>query len=392
MSKAKPLAVWFADSHLDLYNWATASNLRYDSIHAFRFIVNHVKKLASGPDDIPVFCAGDFWDDRKPASEVIETVRKLLDRLRKHGGWLYYIQGQHDLADPPWLNAISNYPEHLHGRSLVLPGRPQEVIYGLDWTPGHQLAKRLAEIPPETTILMCHQVWEDLMGSHVRSEGAFHQIPHVHTVFTGDYHACRFLTKFHGASGQPLTVVSPGSTNLRSITETPAKFFFVLDSRMNWNPVRIPTRPVVYAEVTSEQQLQDFMKTWPSRLSKAKTRATARRLPEELSRPILYVRYWQTPELDHLQVAIDQLVADQAFVFYKPLSAKEEDGGEDSLTGLNRKERRRILEAGVAGCLHLALDPAHPEYETLKSLICSRDPAIILQELHQQRLQLTDAP
>ena len=111
---SKPIALFCADTHLDVGAWAHKPRLRGDSRWAFEqicdiAIANHVEA---------VFAAGDFFDVRKPPSEVINSVRANLSRLEDQSIAFYFIQGQHDLALPPWLNAVHDHPQWLHRNSV----------------------------------------------------------------------------------------------------------------------------------------------------------------------------------------------------------------------------------------------------------------------------------
>ena len=247
-----PVALFFADAHVDTHAWVDHPTLRGDSMHAFRHLVDRAihYKVAC------VFAAGDLIDVRRPSSEVAEFIRTQMERLECAQIEFHYIQGQHELSSPPWMAALHDWPKHLSEDAVVVDG--DHEIYGLDWQPADQLAGKLAEVPESSDVLMAHQVWEDFMGDKAAFEGSFEQVP-TETMFTGDFHKLRDM-EVTGSKMQKLRVISPGATNMRAMGESSRKYYMLLHDDGSWHRKRIPTRPYGEFDLDNVQMLDAFEK------------------------------------------------------------------------------------------------------------------------------------
>lgn len=365
---SRPIGIFCADNHLDLYAWSSRPELRGDSMWSFEYLVNFAID-----NSLQFIClAGDNFEIRKPPSEVIQFFRAQCDRLAEASILLYFVQGQHCLADPPWPVSTHDWPIHAHEKLIDLPSG--QLLYSLDWTPGDKLSTKLKAIPANTDIFMCHQVWLELMGALRPCEGSFTQIPYAPVVFTGDYHECKTL-HLTGESGQALTVYSPGSTNMRKIDEPSQKFFFTLEDNNEWVRHTIPTRPVGVETITCEEELEQFCDLWTAGTQIAIPEV----LPEHLRKPMLWFKFYDDIEgaLRKAQAA----VGEQAFLFPKLLTRESADEG----ISLSHKQRAEVIEAGLAGCLKLLVPEDDPNYHVLYRLLESKDPAVEIQALRSER-------
>jgi len=298
--------ILFGDSHLDLHKWADRPTLAGDSFCSFRQIVD----LSIAKEASAVIAAGDLIDIRLPGSGVVMFVREQLQRLNKHGIQFCYIQGQHDYADPPWLSSIDQNTIHMDKKLIEIEGIR---FYGLDWRRSNELAEDLKNIPSKTQILVAHQVWSEFMGEG-RSEGSWDQIPeHVKVLFTGDFHETHVLKTERG-----LRVISPGSTNLRKVNENTDKFVFILtrkNRQWRWHKHKLQTRRKLKRTVMSADDLRHFKATIGGALDKLAVELADEGYPEEIRKPILYVKYDAT--LDCIG-DIMEAVGDKAHLFESP--------------------------------------------------------------------------
>jgi DNA repair exonuclease SbcCD nuclease subunit len=339
---------------------------------AFEYLVTEAESVSF------ICLAGDVFDVRKPPSEVIRFFREQAAAVCDKGLDLYFIQGQHCMADPPWPISAHSCPVHLNEKAVELPNGM--LMYGLDWTPGDKLASKLKAIPSNCDLFVCHQVWMELMGALRPCEGSFTQIPYAKTVFTGDYHERKVL-KLIGESGQDLTVYSPGSTNMRKIDEPTKKYYYLLREDGSWTHHEIPTRPVITETIADDDDLEQFVDTWKDRLSGL----DVDELPGHLQKPMLWLKFYDNVEgaLRRVQDA----VGNTAFLFPKLLVRESED----EAISLEREERERVIEAGLAGCLKLLVPEDNEHYQVLYRLLESKDPAAELQMLRQERLTVEEA-
>jgi hypothetical protein len=287
----EPICVLTADWHVAKSAWAR-SGIDGDARAALADVVDYCTA-----QQLPLIAAGDLFDTPDPAPDDVAAVRAALDRLQAGGCGVYFVQGQHERVPggTPWLAAIHAWPRHLDGRTFRFArpdGRPLSV-HGLDWRPGPRLGAALAAIPAGVDLLVCHQVWRELMGGQAACEGRLADIPGVPWVVTGDLHKHLRRTLTRG-DGSTLEVLSPGSLALQSIDEEPRKQFFVLgvDADGDYDVASVPLRSR-YArtvDATTPEQLEGLL---GSELERAFEAAAARAapLPPGLARPLLRVRY-----------------------------------------------------------------------------------------------------
>ena len=359
MSKDKVLGIYFADSHLDDHNWSQYPEAYGDSIWSFRRIC---QRAIEGNANY-VVCAGDFFDKPEPPSVAIKAAREVFDSLQAEKIQFYFIQGQatHDRVTPPWATAIHSWPIHLCGADTTIgPHR----LFGLDWTPAAGLQDALKSVPKDTGVLVMHQVWKELMGELRHPEGSWTQVPHTKFLFTGDYHKT-VQNAVAGATQQGMLVISPGSTNMRSITEPAAKYFFWFDGQ-EWTEERIPTRPrlkVVWRSEDGEDAVKTFLEKWPQLLRGLKRKAKDAGLPRHLTTPLVHITH--SPQLYSFRRRIADRLAEQAFLFWK----READQAAGERPDVSSEERREMLALGVEHALGLMMADDDPRKEPLADLL-----------------------
>lgn len=358
------LAVFVADAHLDTEPW-TGRPILGDSFHAFEFVVNTAIERGARF----LFCAGDMIDARRPSSAVARFLRTQMERCQRDGVGVLVVEGQHDLAQPPWFTAVHPHPQHLHDRRVEAgPFR----VYGLNWTPADKLAAALQGVP-ECDILVAHQVWEEFMGTITSPEGSLTQVPHASVVVTGDYHKYA-VKRLHGADGQSLKVYSPGATHMRAIDEPEEHYLLLLyeDGRMTRMP--IPGRVRLGLDTRDEgQPAENLVQRWQSNWRKR-----AEYLPEQLQKPLLRIRCFDTQQAE-LRRLTEELIGDQAHLFWDVQTEVTAERAEKVQAG------RALREKGPAGCLPLVVPKNDARYGPLLRLIQSPDPKAELQTMRQER-------
>lgn len=349
---ADPVAIFCADTHLDLGAWAHRPRLRGDSVFALTQIVD----MAERRNVQAVVFAGDFFDVRKPPSEVISAVRRQLDRLQANDITPYFIQGQHDLASPPWLCAIHSGPVWLHRQHVVLGDSIN--VYGIDWQPADKVQEELQQVPPGIDLLVMHQVWGDFMGDITLPECHFSDLPDVGTIFTGDYHS-----SVHEQRGE-LEIISPGATHARAANEPGTHRVTILqdDGSFEWSKLR--SRHKLTISVLSHEDLESLPEEVARLRQKAEARLQRTELPEQLATPILVAEVLETLNGAHDEVL--KLCEDFAEVFFR--TRKSIDPVEQDTIKAKRAE---ILRRGATGSLDLLVSKSDPRYKTLQRLLSS---------------------
>lgn len=299
--------LFFADSHL--------REDRGDSKYALRQIIDYAIKNKVGA----VVGAGDLIDRQKNRSAPIAFFFSQLDRLEEREIPFYYIQGQHDFDDPPWLSGHRR-SEHLHDREVICD---DAILYGLDCLPEGELQRYLDTIPDnysEVGILVAHQVWGDWMGSVTVPQGTFSQIPVFNTAVTGDYHKI-MTAKTLGKNGQPLTVYSPGATCMQKINE-PHEHSFLVRSKGQFRRIKLNSRPFIdWPLLLTPEQLDVFAEDFERVLADAAHNSAEACLPEPLQTPFLRVTYsYRLPDTVR---RVEKLVRGRAHLFWKELPPEE---------------------------------------------------------------------
>jgi len=281
-----------------------------DEEHAFTQLVD-----AALAHKVSYVClAGDLLDKQSNRSRVISFLAGQLGRLHDAGIAVLYTQGQHDQDEPPWFTAFP-WTEHLHRASRWADG---VRLYGLDWQPYGKLQEELAEIPADTQVLVCHQVWGDWMGEVAGPQGSFAQIPgHVKFVHTGDLHQWK-LEKRENADGAKMTVLSTGATTQQKVDE-PAEHHYALVHRdLRVEKKTLNSRVMLTSgHLLRPDDVDAFIARLEPELAAAYQLAAARELPEALLRP--YLRVVHASRLTDVVRRVEKAVGDRARLSFKQL-------------------------------------------------------------------------
>jgi hypothetical protein len=242
----------FADGHLADRAW-----VKREVVGDSYFALDQILKIQFEHDCKSVTSAGDLVDQTRNFSAPIANLGQFIAQLNARDCPFYFIQGQHDLADPPW-------PSQFEGAYYVNKATfklGEMTAYGLDYLHADELEGALADIPKKASILIGHQAWEECKAERAPAQASVKTIPeHVTMLFTGDYHVT-LRKKVKRADKDAIRVFSPGSTCLQSINEPLEKNVFILDDETGEvTTVPLITRPVVVSEpMHDEQSVIDFL-------------------------------------------------------------------------------------------------------------------------------------
>lgn len=325
-SKNPPVAVVFSDSHLQDRAWKH-NTIIGDAYYSFEQIVDTAIEL-----DVPLIGAGDLIDKVINGPGPAVFLRKQFEKLADAGLTLYYIQGQHEFhATTPWLQIGGDHAVHFHKKKIRIGDL---TLYGLDFQSSEDLAKELKNIPKDVGVLVAHQVWAEFMGDITLPEGSFKDIPRVSLLITGDYHKTIYKDVGLGATGQELSVFSPGSTCMQDISEPPDKHFGLLHADGVITIRNLATRP--YLEVTplmTEEDFAEFLSTIPKKVQSAADNALIHVSWPSIRKPLLRVPYFS--EIRDVRRRLERAIGDSAHLFLKeiPKQLQVADGKQPQASG-----------------------------------------------------------
>lgn len=282
---ATPLAVFSADWHIAPSAWKSRyPGLSGDAYYGLEQLAAIANKLR-----IPILGGGDLFDNKNPDSRSVDTVCQILKSV-EYG--VYYIQGDHELASPPWLRALSR-GEWIHNKIITLGGYK---VYGLDFAPSKQSMTWLKEMPENIDFLLTHQKWKDLVPNLSGDCLSFNMIPYAMTLLTGDCHTSQ-TGQYQAANGATGRFVSPGTLCVQEISESPAKSVRVINTDGSIEAVGIRSRRVERIGIESEEQLTEWLLKPDSELF-----GYDPEIPEALRKPLLEVKYDSSIPLAHERI------------------------------------------------------------------------------------------
>ena len=352
MPKREPVAVVTADTHIQKRTW-NHKPIFEDAYFGFCQIVDYAVE-----QELPIIGAGDLINYRVNEPEPIVFLREQLKRLEDLGLKFYYIQGQHELDDTPWMQLGAN-AVHLHER-LITVDYCDLSICGLDYQPKDKFQEALDRLP-SAEVLVTHQVWSDFMGSITLPQGSFNDIPGpVETVITGDYHGETILDSYRGRDDQNLLVFNPGPTHMLKIDEDSPKHFGVLYSNASVQKFQLKTRKFDYYLLSRKSEIEEFIENYPKYLEEVEEYATVNDLPEALQKPILRIGY--PHRLSEDMRRIGKVVDNKAHLFWNEIPPTQEESVKNrNLVNVPVEGEALTLE----GCLTEAVD-SKKEPQTFK--------------------------
>jgi len=156
----------------------------------------------------PLVIAGDLFDSNRPDSMQIMQCRTCLQQYFDNQEYLYFIEGQHDLANPPWLIA-----EYGH-RAVCLSGRRINNVGGLNikgLMHSYNFVESYRGIDTDgVDFLIIHQLLDGLQMRHdVEVSFLEDEFPTKYGYILGDYHdrisrnRCHYLGSWYNYTQEP---------------------------------------------------------------------------------------------------------------------------------------------------------------------------------------------
>jgi predicted phosphodiesterase len=271
-----------------------------------------------------VIAAGDRFDRQTNRSDAVNSFYTQLTRLYDKDIEFWYLQGQHDFDDPPWL---AGHPaaKHLHKQTLTVG---PYTAYGLDFQSVGKLQEELAEIPKECDLLVAHQTWGEWMGSIASPQGQLAQIPgHVLCVFSGDLHKYRY-ERNKNSDGDAMLCISPGATAMQKIDEPTTHYYLLMDDSGAFHRRELLSRRVIdWPVMTVKEDMDRFMEEIEGVLATEIQVAVGREYPEEMVKPYLRVTY--SHRLPDVLRRVEKIVAGRAIHYWKELPPEEKQSSKN---------------------------------------------------------------
>lgn len=355
-----------ADWHADDGPWGKYPDLVGD----VECSLNQVVDFALEHQVQGLLAAGDLYNTPNPSTSAQYYVHRQMDRLAAAMIPVYYIEGQHERSPRLPRLAAHHWPVCLHQRQAELDGIK---IYGLSWQPADRLQEALAQIPPDTDMLMCHQVWAEQMSqlAGVREmEGRLEDIPRVPYVLTGDFHYHQTFSIPVPGSQAVRQIFSPGSLSVRRIDEEHTKAFFTFTRMYDAvlvDSVPLQTRPIHVLSVSTEAELEVLEQT---------AFAANTLVPEPIRKPIVIV-FYDTAILN-VYARLQDKFRNWAFLMPKPVTTQ------GTPLVIDPAERRERVPLGMVECLKLHVGEDSQEHANLRRLLSVSDPAVELQAIEEE--------
>ena len=290
-----PLFVFCADLHLVDGAWTSRPAIYGDSYYSFEQIIDYCIE-----HKLPMIMGGDILEKKQNLARPIAKLCAGLSRMQVAEVPVYYIQGNHEYdRNAPWLS-VHEWPIHIHGMSWRIS---DTKVYGLDWLPRGEIQEAFKQVPADTEILITHQVWKDLMGNVGRPECELTDVHHVQTVLAGDFHITKIVESTN-AQGQPIKMLSPGSTCMQDIGEVPDKSFFVVGripttGEIVFTQLPLKTRKFLGYTVKDQEALD---KLCAGEFVRDIQAAAPTWLPEEIQKPLVRVKFDKRLPDAHLRI------------------------------------------------------------------------------------------
>ena len=353
------MIVFAADLHLTPLVWLDQLDMRGDAYASFVQIVSHCLEHKASA----LVLGGDVFNKTRPDSASVKLFEEGVTMLSQVGVLIYFIQGQHDRADPPWASSLTLLAQYIgdgKAAAIDIDGVPA-VVRGYDCMPGNQLRETLEAGKAEPyDILLIHQ----LAKSFIPFEGAWdfdmEWVPDgVELVLGGDYH-------------EPVNegkLWYSGSTHSRNITEFGPRSFITVgrheDGTLDVQRVPLQTRDVIEVTIIVEDQLATVVET----LAEYET-PDHDALPGLISKPLVFARY--NADIPMALPQLETVCRERGFI----LRTKAVVGGVEVVAQVTPPQGAVTLEA----CLAQAVDRKADEsfYSFVLALLKAEDPRDVL--------------
>lgn len=333
--------IFAADIHLSKLTWQNKPDMIGDSWRSFMQIIDYALE-----HKLPIILGGDVFDKEQPDSASLQVLYRAMDKMQAAGLAVYFIEGQHEKAQPAWMSAHA-WPQHVGIPPNQFFTIASHTFYGINWTARSEIKELVNSIPQNVEFLVMHQVWAEHMGNIVIPELSIHDLPYACTVLTGDYHKHQITE--HITAGGKITMVSPGSINMRKIDEDPEKYFYHYDfASRKFQAIQLVTTPKFEVTVSSFAALQQFTEQLDQAIKQQQNNQI---------KPVVRI-YYDAREWDTAYTDIQRMLSKKANLFIVPLEFEivtSLDMPEPSLIQLNIDQHDGDIKSAVGTLLQQQL-------------------------------------
>lgn len=365
----QPLFVFCADLHLEDGAWTTRPGIYGDAYYSFEQIVDYC--IAH---KLPLVLGGDVLEKKSNLARPITKLCAQFSRMERENVAVFYIQGNHEYdRNAPWLS-VHPWPIHLHGVTQHIGGVP---VYGLDWLPRGEIQEAFKRVPETTKILITHQVWKDFMGTLGRTECDLTEVHHVRHVLAGDFHVTKVAESVN-AQGQAIRMLSPGSTAMQDMSESPEKHFFVICATdagsFDFVSQPLKTRALISHRVETQEHLDELCAGKLIReIRDAAANAETAALPVELHKPLVRVKFDKSIPDAYLRVVT--CVGETAHLFCEAITEKAQP---------RPTQARETVKNDLVTAVSDLLGDDSDAYKLAAAMLAADDPAREIDVLFRQ--------
>lgn len=281
----KPIAIVTSDWHIALNAWKKLPDIKGDAEYSLRQIVD----IAIGLN-LPIIAAGDLFDVKHPDSYTVNVTASHMARLHAAGLKCYYVQGQHEMANPTWFSLFPGC-EHVHDRRFDIGG---VSFFGYDYFLPTSVEDSYNRFKPADA-LVTHQVWSELLPHAGQEFCCSYTLVGQNTPYkaliSGDFHS-HLVTPVGD-----MKFVSPGSICLQDLKESCNKALWVMTDKFEFLSVPYYSRKLVHFTIDSEKNLHSLVAS-----ADELVKANYQPLPDDIGKPIFRIRY--SSSVDNVNAAV----------------------------------------------------------------------------------------
>jgi len=269
------IAVLTADWHIRRmpYIWADHPDLVGDIDYGIRQVANIVEQLSPRA----VVLAGDIFNEKLQRSTALATMQRFLSAADAASCRVLYVQGQHELSQPPIISTLSHAATHLTDTPIEVGNL---AFAGLDYQHPSEVVEAVGKVAA-ADVFVTHQVWKDLMGD-VLGDVWLDACQEHRLIVSGDFH-CGMYREF---GSKCLPFVSPGPLCRQKINENAPKRVYLLYDDLHVEPRRLLERQCFMWYVNSEADLDSLLARWDeSQVSQPQPH-----VPPEIEKNIVWVQ------------------------------------------------------------------------------------------------------
>lgn len=319
---------------------------------------------------------GDVFHSALIQSGDLNLLLGLINTCKKTKTQIFYVQGQHDRAEPKFLSTIDPNVTHLHQKKIDFHG---VSMVGLDYV-RNGLEEQLASLP-SADIFVTHQCWKrhkkslfgDILVSDLCRDYPLTISGDIHTHCLIDLETNNYVVPTDGSVYNfKRCFASPGPPCYQKIDDTGPFGVFMVEDTLTITAKHLKVRPIIRLLFHTDDQTRGYIQ---GKLKEDLSRAS--QLPAEISKPIFVVKTASVlSSLEDLKMAIGE----NGFVFVSPIKktslAPTNDNPACAITieemleetlqnSAYAKEIIRLFKAGVIGpeALKQEIDNLYKEIE-----------------------------